>query len=153
MGGNVMKKPIFRNEEEIQQVRVSRPGSDGYALFRMVFDPERGETISAVLGVHEHPPGIEPIAPHCHNEVEEALHIISGEGTVKLGEDPHKMEGYNFCAGSCWYVPPGCYHQIINTGDLPIKMVVSYFRNDGKPISHRLVSEELTVVELAQKPR
>jgi len=148
-----MKKPIFRNEEEIQQVRVSRPGSSGHALFRMVFDPERGETISAVLGVHEHPPGIEPIVPHCHNEVEETVYIVSGEGTVKLGEDPHTMKEYDFGAGSCWYVPPGCYHQIINTGGSAIKMAVSYFRNDGKSISHRLVSEELTVVELAQKPR
>lgn len=145
-----MKKPIFRSEEEIQQVRVSRPGSDGYALFRMVFDPERGETIAAVLGVHEHPPGIEPIVPHCHNEVEETVYIISGEGTVKLGEDPHAMEEYDFRAGSCWYVPPGCYHQIINRGKLAIKMAVSYFRNDGKPISHRLVSEALTVVRLTQ---
>ena len=145
-----MKKPVFRSEEEIQQVRISRPGSDGYALFRMVFDPERGETIAAVLGVHEHPPGINPIVPHCHNEVEETVYIVSGEGTVKLGEDPHAMEKYDFRTGSCWYVPPGCYHQIINTGDLAIQMVVSYFRNDGKPISHRLVSEALTAVKLTQ---
>jgi mannose-6-phosphate isomerase-like protein (cupin superfamily) len=142
-----MKKPVFRNEEEIQQVQVSRPGSDGYALFRMVFDPERGDTISAILGIHEHPPGMDPIVPHCHNEVEETVYIVSGEGTVKLGEGPHIMKKYSFRAGSCWYVPPGCYHQIINTGNQPIKMAVSYFRNDGKPINHRLVSEALTAVK------
>ncbi len=146
-----MKRAIFRNEKEIEQVRVSRPGSDGYALFRMVFDPERGETIAAVLGVHEHPPGIDPIVPHCHDEVEETVYIVSGEGIVKLGEDPRVMEQYDFHAGSCWYVPAGCYHQIINTGGVPVKMVVSYFRNDGKPISHELVSEKLTAVALARE--
>lgn len=142
-----MRRPIFRNEEEIEQVRVSRPGSDGYALFRMVFDPERGETVAAVLGVHEHPPGIDPIVPHCHKEVEETVYIVSGEGIVKLGEDSREMEQYDFHTGSCWYMPPGCYHRIVNTGELPIKMVVSYFRNDGKPIGHKLVSEKLTAVE------
>jgi hypothetical protein len=34
----------------------------------------------------------------------------------------------------------------VNTGDVAIKMVASYFRNDGAAISHRLVSERWTVV-------
>ena len=84
-----MKQPIFRKEREIQQVKISRPGSDGFALFRMVIDPERGESASAVLGVHEHPAGLEPIVPHCHKEVEETVYIVFGEGMVKLGWDAH----------------------------------------------------------------
>ena len=142
-----MKQPIFREESKVQQVRISRPGSDGFALFRMVIDPERGESSSAVLGVHEHPAGLEPIVPHCHKEVEETVYIVFGEGMVKLGWDAHALQTHEFRAGCCWYVPPGCYHQIVNTGSEPIKMVVSYFRNDGKPISHKLVSEKLTIVE------
>ncbi len=141
-----MPTPVFRREEDVEQVRVSRPGSNGYALFRMVFDPDRGESLSAVLGIHEHPQGIEPIPPHYHREVEETVYIVSGEGTVRLGTGPQIMEEYDFVPGSCWYVPPDCYHQIINTGTTTIKMVVSYFRNDGKPISHKSVSEKLTVV-------
>jgi len=141
-----MRQPIFREESEVDQIRISRPGSDGFALFRMVIDPERGDSTSAVLGVHEHPPRLKPILPHCHQEVEETVYIVSGEGMVKLGWDPQAMEMHEFHAGCCWYVPPGCYHQIVNTGKDVIKMVVSYFRNDGNPISHRVVSEKLTVV-------
>jgi len=66
---------------------------------------------------------------------------------TKLGWDARAMETHEFWAGSCWYVPPDCYHQIVNTGADTIKMVVSYFRNDGRPISHKLVSQELTIVE------
>ena len=84
-----MKQPIFREESEMQQVKISRRGSDGFALFRMVIDPERGESASAVLGVHEHPAGLEPIVPHCHKEVEETVYIVFGEGMVKLGWDAH----------------------------------------------------------------
>lgn len=141
-----MKGAIFRKEDEVQQIRISRAGSDGFALFRMVIDPERGDSTSAVLGVHEHPPGLKPILPHCHQEVEETVYVVSGEGMVKLGWDVGAMETYKFHGGHCWYVPPGCLHQIVNTGKDAIKMVVSYFRNDGKPISHRVVSEKLTVV-------
>ncbi len=144
-----MKQPIFRKEQEVQQIQIRRPGSDGFALFRMVIDPERGESASAVLGVHEHPAGLEPIVPHCHKEVEETVYIVFGEGMVKLGWDAHSMQTHKFHAGCCWYVPPDCYHQIVNTGSEAIKMVVSYFRNDGKPISHKLVSERLTIVAQA----
>jgi mannose-6-phosphate isomerase-like protein (cupin superfamily) len=141
-----MKKPLFRNEDSVIQQKVTRPGSDGYVLFKMVFDPETGETESAVLGIHEHPAGIEPILPHYHREVEESVYVVSGEGTVKLGFDPDSMDEHNFKSGSCWFVPADCYHQIINTGSSPVKMTASYFRNDGKLVSHRVVSEELTEV-------
>ena len=141
-----MPTPVFRREEDVEQVRVTRPGSNGYALFRMVFDPDRGESLSAVLGIHEHPAGIEPIPPHYHREVEETVYIVAGEGTVRLGARPRAMEEHDFSPGSCWYVPADAYHQIINTGNTAIKMVVSYFRNDGRPISHKSVSEKLTVV-------
>jgi mannose-6-phosphate isomerase-like protein (cupin superfamily) len=141
-----VKKPIFRQEEQVIQKRVTRQGSDGYVLFRMVFDPETGDTDCAVLGIHEHPPGIEPIVPHFHREVEESVYVISGEGIIKLGFDPNSMEEYKFKTGSCWFVPPDCYHQIINTGNSIVKMAASYFRNDGRLVSHRVVSEELTEV-------
>ena len=145
-----MRQPIFAQEGNIPQIRIDRPGSDGYALFRMVIDPERGDSTSAILGVHEHPAGIESIVPHCHAEVEETVFVVAGQGIIKLGWDAQAMEAHSFRPGSCWYVPPGCYHQIVNTGSNPVKMVVSYFRNDGRPIHHRLVSEQLTVVEQAR---
>jgi len=100
--------------------------------------------------VHEHPAGIEPIAPHFHAEVEETVYVVAGQGIIKLGWDARAMEAHAFRPGSCWYVPPGCYHQIVNTGNSVVKMVVSYFRNDGRPIHHRLVSEQLTVVDQAR---
>jgi hypothetical protein len=36
----IMPAPVFRREEDVEQVKVSRPGSNGYALFRMIFDPD-----------------------------------------------------------------------------------------------------------------
>jgi oxalate decarboxylase/phosphoglucose isomerase-like protein (cupin superfamily) len=99
-----------------------------------------------VLGIHEHPQGIEPIPPHYHREVEETVYIVSDEVTVKLRTAPQTIDEYDFAPGSCWYVPADCYHQIINTGTTAIKMVVSYLRNDGQPISHKSVSEKLTAL-------
>jgi len=141
-----LREPIFRHEAEVDPVKVSREGSDGFVHFRMIFDPVNGETESAVLGVHEFVPGVDPILPHYHEEVEETVYVVTGTGLLRLGWDPDAMVEHMFEKGAAWFVPPCCYHQIIHTGKEKIKLVASYFRNDGKPISHKRVSYHHTVV-------
>lgn len=141
-----MREPLFKQEANVEPEKVTREGSEGYVHFRMMFDPDHGETDAAILGVHAFTPGVDPILPHYHEEVEETVYVVAGSGVLKLGWDPDALQEHEFEAGSAWYVPPKCYHQIVSKGDEPIKLVASYFRADGKPISHRKVSHELTVV-------
>jgi len=54
-GTQSMKQPIFRKEGKVQQIRISRAGFDGFALFRVVFDPERGESTSNELRCPRNP--------------------------------------------------------------------------------------------------
>jgi hypothetical protein len=80
-----MKKPLFRNEDSVIQQKVTRPGSDGYVLFKMVFDPETGETESAVLGIHEHPAGI----------FQEWLVLVCSSGLLSPDNQYRQLAGEN----------------------------------------------------------
>lgn len=58
---------------------------------------------------------------HGHENEEEAMYIISGEGKLVMGE-----EEYLLSAGSAIYSPKGIKHTIINTGNDPLKLVWAY---------------------------
>ncbi len=58
---------------------------------------------------------------HGHEDEEEAMFIIQGEGKLVMGD-----KEYPLTAGSAIYSPPGVKHTIINTGDVPLKLVWAY---------------------------
>lgn len=132
------------HEKEVLGEKITRPGSAGYVNIRKVFDPEANLTHRAILAIHEHPAHMDPIVPHYHRKVEETVYLISGKGEVRLGFSPEKMEKFSIKEGTAWYIPPNCWHQIINQGNTVLKMVVNYFSESKEPVSHTKVSKELT---------
>jgi uncharacterized cupin superfamily protein len=63
--------------------------------------------------VYEIAPGRRAFPHHAHHGIEEALYVLEGEGTLRLGDEEHVMK-----AGSYAAFPAGGHaHQLINTGE------------------------------------
>ena len=58
---------------------------------------------------------------HVHENEEEAMFIIQGEGKLIAGDEEYPVK-----AGSAIFSPIGVKHTIINTGDVPLKLVWAY---------------------------
>ncbi len=63
------------------------------------------------------------IPAHAHENEEEAMFIISGKGTLILngGEEEIPIE-----AGTAIFAPKGVAHEIVNTGNEPMKIIWAY---------------------------
>lgn len=132
------------HEKQVPREKITRPGSSGCVNIRKVFDPETNLTHRAILAIHEHPADMDSIVPHYHRKVEETVYLISGRGEIRLGFCPEKMEKFPIGEGTAWYIPLNCWHQIINQGNIALKMVVNYFNESKEPVSHTKISNELT---------
>ena len=64
-------------------------------------------------------PGITPL--HVHHDNDEAMHVIEGEVTVKLGEERHVLE-----AGGYVMAPRGLPHTYRNSGTDPARVLFIY---------------------------
>jgi len=64
-------------------------------------------------------PGLTPL--HVHNDNDEAMHVLEGEVTVKLGEERHVLE-----AGAYAMAPRGLPHTYRNSGDGPARVLFIY---------------------------
>ena len=57
-----------------------------------------------------------------HNQVQEEIYfIVSGVGEMCLGEERQTISG-----GQAVYIPNGVFHQLTNSGDLPMHMIYCY---------------------------
>jgi mannose-6-phosphate isomerase-like protein (cupin superfamily) len=59
--------------------------------------------------------------PWHNQEQEEVYLVLEGEGEMCIGGERAVMR-----AGQTVYIPPGEYHQLTNTGPLPLKMIYCY---------------------------
>ena|SRR6185437_10251330 len=50
--------------------------------------------------------------PHYHPQTEEIYYILTGTGTMRIGEESRPVG-----PGDAIAIPPGCVHQITNSGD------------------------------------
>lgn len=48
---------------------------------------------------------------HKHDDSEEIFYVLSGSGSIKVGDEEE-----NIVPGSCIYIPPNIFHQLINPG-------------------------------------
>jgi len=71
---------------------------------------------------------------HVHTECEEVIFILSGQGEIKIGEEPFPMK-----IGDAILLPTGVPHLIRNTGKEVMRMACSFSSND---ISRDLKNEE-----------
>jgi mannose-6-phosphate isomerase-like protein (cupin superfamily) len=64
------------------------------------------------------PPGC-AVTPHHHGELEEIYYILSGRGTMTVGDQSREVG-----AGDAIYVPRHHRHTLENTGSEPIKLLL-----------------------------
>ncbi len=65
------------------------------------------------------PPGA-AVTPHHHRELEEIYYLIEGQGVMTVGDEQQAVS-----AGDAIYVPRGTRHTLKNTGDQPIRLLVT----------------------------
>ena len=59
--------------------------------------------------------------PWHNQDQDEVYFIVEGEGEMCLGEERRLVR-----AGQAVYIPPGVFHQLTNTSDLPMTMIYCY---------------------------
>jgi len=59
--------------------------------------------------------------PWHNQEQEEIYFIIEGTGEMCLGEERQALT-----TGQAVFIPPGVFHQLTNTGDVPLRMLYCY---------------------------
>jgi len=98
-----------KNLREIPAYRVTKPEGHNRKIALLVDKPGDGaQNISMGLCI------IDPnskILYHTHENEEEAIYIIKGNGIAKFADFEQKVSG-----GSVMFCPPKVSHQIINTG-------------------------------------
>ncbi|MGB9727525.1 MAG: cupin domain-containing protein [Nitrososphaeria archaeon] len=58
---------------------------------------------------------------HTHENEEEAMYVLSGEGIFKVGDQEKRIR-----EGSILFCPPKAGHQIINTGNSELRFIFVY---------------------------
>jgi mannose-6-phosphate isomerase-like protein (cupin superfamily) len=59
--------------------------------------------------------------PWHNQEQEEIYFVVEGTGEMCLGEERRPL-----CTGQAVYIPSGVFHQLTNTGDIPLRMIYCY---------------------------
>jgi mannose-6-phosphate isomerase-like protein (cupin superfamily) len=59
--------------------------------------------------------------PWHNQEQEEVYFVIEGAGEMCLGDERRMIT-----SGQMVYIPPGIFHQLTNTGDVPLRMIYCY---------------------------
>ena len=59
--------------------------------------------------------------PWHNQDQEEVYFILEGTGEACLG-----LERQDLKTGQAMYIPPGVFHQLTNSGDVPLKMIYCY---------------------------
>ncbi|MCX8189094.1 MAG: dimethylsulfonioproprionate lyase family protein [Nitrososphaeria archaeon] len=58
---------------------------------------------------------------HTHENEEEAMYVLHGEGIFKIGDSEKRI-----CEGSILFAPPKVGHQIINTSNKELRFIFVY---------------------------
>ncbi len=93
-----------------------------------LIDPENSPSKNLTMGYTViYPTG--KTTGHAHDDMEEVYFILSGKGTMVIGEDEFPIK-----EGDAFYVPFGAYHVTFNTGNQPLAMswVTGKDREAGK---------------------
>lgn len=68
--------------------------------------------------LYEVPPGRTAFPMHAHLGTEEAIYVLEGEGTLRLGTTEHAVRAGSYAA---FLADPDFAHQLINTGSEPLR--------------------------------
>ena len=150
---NIMRsKPVYVTyEDEVPALRIARQGSSASLIIKKLMDPEDTGSISGTVLVAEARAHHEPITPHAHQEVEESLYVVTGNGHVTIGPTIDDMQTFPLRPGACIYVPANYFHIITVENEDLMKLVISYFPTDKPGRSHREIAVDLTNVPLQEE--
>jgi len=72
------------------------------------------------------PPGCD-IGLECHPDTDQFLRIECGKGMACMGPNETRLNYQSpVCGGSAVFVPAGTWHNIVNTGNCPLKLYTIY---------------------------
>jgi mannose-6-phosphate isomerase-like protein (cupin superfamily) len=95
---------------------------------------KRNDTYRTALWTGDHlqltlmsiPPG-DDIGLEIHPHIDQFLRIEQGQGLVKMGESENSLDFQRkVCDGYAVFVPAGTWHNLINTGNKPLKLYSIY---------------------------
>ena len=93
----------------------------------------------------------EDIGLEIHPNIDQFIRIEEGQGIVKMGERKDRLDFQKkVCDGFAFFIPAGTWHNLINTGNKPIKLYSIY-----APPQHPkgTVHETKAIAEAAEKNR
>ena len=96
--------------------------------FHIYVDPETHPAAKASFAKFSLGPGGQ-LPVHRHDKTEEISYFLSGTGSVQTIENGELVE-VGVTEGSVWYVPPGSWHAIRNTGNEPLTLVFATIPNE-----------------------
>lgn len=90
-----------------------------------------------------HLPPCGEIGVEMHEDTDQLLRVEQGGGIVKMGACREQMDvQYRVCRGDAIFVPAGTWHNVINTGRIPLKLSSVYAPpNHRKGTVHRTKAE------------
>ena len=69
----------------------------------------------------------EDIGLEIHPNIDQFLRIEQGQGLVKMGQSKDNLNYQKrVCAGYAFIIPAGTWHNLINTGNIPLKLYSIY---------------------------
>ncbi|HUG74506.1 MAG TPA: cupin domain-containing protein [Acidimicrobiia bacterium] len=98
--------------------------------FHIYVDPDTHPEAKASFAKFSLGPGGQ-LPVHRHDKTEEISYFVSGTGLVQTIENGEAVE-VPVAAGHVWYVPPGAWHAIRNTGEVPLTLVFATIPNEKK---------------------
>lgn len=102
------------NEWEIEGFRANPPHE---RILKVLLSPRRGGTKNISLGMTLLPPK-KSSNYHKHENEEEIWYVVSGKGKAIIDDKEFTIE-----KGVAIYVPPGSFHQLVNTSDETLKVL------------------------------
>jgi quercetin dioxygenase-like cupin family protein len=82
-------------------------------------------------------PGEAPRGPHRHNDFEECIYVLSGQGTTHADSGEHPLK-----AGDTILIPPGEMHVTRNTGTAPLVLLCFFPVPDITQRTHEPVKQD-----------
>ncbi len=106
-------------DQDKRSLRANLKTSESGILRDTLFlvDPENSPSQTLKMGhTTIYPTGT--TTGHTHDDMEEVYYVVSGEGTMRVGDDEFPIR-----TGDALYVPPGEFHTTIQKGNLPLTLV------------------------------
>jgi len=115
-GGRTMRRSKVTNEDELRWAEHSHGEKFGYKR-KYLSSAAGGEKLGCSL--YEVPPGRRAWPYHYHGANEEAIYVLEGSGTLRVGEEKVPLSKGDYAV-----FPAGAEegaHQLVNTSDEPLR--------------------------------